>query len=110
MLEQYASGSEWWRDIPFGWLMIIGAAFWAGLILQDLYNKESWIWENLRSLRQLFVIEGVSLTSKNDDDYEWFELVIKIKFSTFQNNVSFFPTNSKVFILKKYLNHVKLTN
>ena len=59
MLEQSASGSEVWETFPFGWLTALSLAFWAGLIVQDFYNRRSWIHENWRRLNQIFEISAV---------------------------------------------------
>jgi len=80
MFEQWASQTEWWREIPFGWLTITVIAFWAGLCVQDLYNQRSWLRHNWRELRRAFHAHTIS-RAKNDDQKQWFELTAVVRFT-----------------------------
>lgn len=80
MLEQYFSGAPEWQELPWGWLTGMALAFWAGLVVQDLYNQESWIWHNLCEFRKVFVVESVVPAHKLENNQEWLRLTANIRF------------------------------
>ena len=88
MLEQYASTQDFWQKIPFLWLMGIVLAFWIGLIVQDCYNKDSWVRRIIKSFRKLFVIENVISNSKIAESREWVEVRCRVRFIRNKKNVS----------------------
>ncbi len=47
------SGQEWWVDLPWLWLAGIFFAFWLGQIVNDAFNKDSWLQHNWRVFRSL---------------------------------------------------------
>lgn len=74
--------SNFIASLPIGWLTAVCIAFWAGLVVQDLYNEDSWIRKNIQIWRSLFVIESVIIASQNTRDEEWLEIRVKIKFTS----------------------------
>lgn len=68
-----------WVDIHMRLLIELGLAFWCGLILQDWYNKESWLWQNWYALNRTFVIDWVNTPGKNTPTMEWLELTADIR-------------------------------
>lgn len=62
MLEQGVSGASAWANVPFGWLTALVLTFWAGLVVQDFYNKRSWIHENWRLAHKIFEIDALHST------------------------------------------------
>ena len=87
MIENYFSSAIDWRDFPVFWLTIVALAFWAGIWLDDLQNKDSWIWHNIRWWRRVFAIESVLCVHQNNASQEWLEVRVKIKFLKVANNV-----------------------
>ncbi len=80
MLEQQASSSEFWVNLPWGWLATCFVAFLVGQIVQDIFNSNSWIRRNIADIRKLFIIQNVNIFSENKDGFEWFEVRVKLKF------------------------------
>ena len=79
MVKEYASEQSFWQNIPFEYLIAIMLAFWVGLIVQDLYNKESWLWENRRIINKLFDV--VALHVKHiEETPERLSVVLLIKY------------------------------
>jgi len=80
MLEQFAANQEFWKDIPFGWITVVLFAFWAGLLAQDLYNKESWLRNNWRVINKLFDVVSLHVAHVEKPP-EVISVVLKIKYT-----------------------------
>jgi len=79
VFEQWISAFFIWSELSFGtvtlWLLI----FWAGAIVQDLYNPDSWIRLRWRKIRQLYDIESVGTACKTSPEKEWLALTIRLR-------------------------------
>lgn len=78
--RQNPSEGSFFDSVPFDWLVWCVVAFWIGLVVQDLYNRDSWIRKNVKRARQLFIIQNVNLFSESEDGFEWFEIRVRLKF------------------------------
>lgn len=62
MTEQSVTSTSWWSHWvstwPLDYILVASSFFILGLVAQDLYNKDSWIYKNLDALSELFVVRG----------------------------------------------------
>lgn len=56
--EQFVTTSNGWSEfvqaLPVMWIWSVASAFALGLFVQDLYNPQSWLWQNWRALNVMF--------------------------------------------------------
>lgn len=61
--EKFFTSTEWWsgwtQTWPMGTIWVGTIAFLAGLLIQDGYNNNSWIWANWKHFTRKFEVVGL---------------------------------------------------
>lgn len=110
MTERWLSSQAWWQgtDLDF-WSMII-VAFVFGLFFDDLWNHDSWIRKNFRILLEFYVVEFFDTPLRDNGEFSWLELTLRLRLLRGSNNVKFVirayscmnkKTASQVFVLSE---------
>ena len=71
LMEQHFQQSDFWKDLPFGWVSLLFLSFWLGTVVKELRDPKSWIRHNILEFRKVFDVESVSTTHKWDDADRW---------------------------------------
>lgn len=80
MVEQALSTQPWWQDLPFWTIILSFIAFSAGAVIQDLYNKNSWIYENLREINKSADLLKIQIV-ENESPATHVSIIINLKFT-----------------------------
>jgi hypothetical protein len=104
--QEWASGADWYADVPFGTIFGISVAFLAGLVVQDFYDPESWIRRLHSDWTRVFQIEWASFPHDATPSIEWLHLKVQVRYvKTIKVSISvrvFYPlgrANEQTFVL-----------
>lgn len=81
--EKFFTSTEWWsgwtQTWPMGTIWVGTIAFLAGLLIQDGYNNNSWIWANWKHFTRKFEVVGLYVKHAVSDPKR-LEVNVRIKF------------------------------
>jgi hypothetical protein len=80
LLKEDISATEWWHQIPFGWLGLTMLAYALGLAVNELCYPLSNMRHNWRELRKVFEVLSVNTAHRTDQDAERVAIVCQLKF------------------------------
>ncbi len=64
MLEQKASTSEFWLNLPWGWMTLCFLSFFVGQVVQDVFNSKSWIRQNWKDWTRKFEVTALNVSGQ----------------------------------------------
>lgn len=71
--------------------------FGLGLLVEDIFNKNSWVRSLIQYFRRLFAVNSTNIIPKSNATHEWFEVTLDIEFiQSAKNAILIFEIDSAV--------------
>jgi hypothetical protein len=80
IVEQWFSTATWWGKVPWGYISLGFLLFFAGQLLADWRNRNSWLRSSWEHFRRLFDVEKIEYPPSKLDNLQCVLLQITLRF------------------------------